>query len=189
MHEGRRHDLAVAALHTWSEHGYSQVSVRNVARRTRFSHGMVHYYFHSKDALVAECVRLITEAELFPSVSPGSEDAKGYSLEVAGAISESFRVHRRMHRIRFDLRNQSQFEPTLRSYSEEIETDREKWQLQLQHRYESLGRHFDPPFELLAEQIDALVERAVRNELLGEDLEVSAEQLRQDLLQVLPKAS
>lgn len=186
MHEARRYDLAIAALHTWSEHGYSQVSVRNVARRTRFSHGMVHYYFRSKDALVAECVRLITEEHIFPSVDAGSQDVAGYSRLLADAVSESFRASRRMHRIRYDLRNQSQFEQALRRYSDEIESSRQKWEQEVERRYESLGWHFAPPFELLAEQIDAIVERAMRDELLGGDLEATAERLRRDLLQVLP---
>jgi len=187
VHEGRRHDLAVAALHTWSEHGYSQVSVRNVAKRTRFSHGMVHYYFHSKDALVAECVRLITDAHIFASDSADVTDVTNYSRTLAAALSDSFRKNRRLHRIRYDLRNQSQFEPSLRDYAAEVEDDREKWQQEVQARYESLNWHFAPPFDLLAEQIDALIERAVRDELLGADLEDTAERLRQDLVQVLPK--
>lgn len=187
MHEGRRHDLAVAALHTWSEHGYSQVSVRNVAKRTRFSHGMVHYYFHSKDALVAECVRLITDAHIFAADGADAATVTDYSQTLADALSGSFRLNRRLHRIRYDLRNQSQFEPSLRDYAAEVEDDREKWQQEVQGRYESLGWRFDPPFELLAEQVDALIERAVRDELLGADLEGTAEHLRHDLLQVLPK--
>jgi len=187
MHEGRRRDLAVAALHTWSEHGYSQVSVRNVARRTRFSHGMVHYYFHSKDALVAECVRMIADAHIFASDGAEAADVTDYSHKLAAALSESFRANRRMHRIRYDLRNQSQFERSLREYAAEVEDGRERWQQDVQQRYEAMGWRFEPPFELLAEQVDALLERAVRDELLGADLADTTEQLRRDLLQILPK--
>ncbi|RNI19007.1 TetR/AcrR family transcriptional regulator [Flexivirga caeni] len=187
VHAGRRHDLAVAALHTWSEHGYSQVSVRNVARRTRFSHGMVHYYFQSKDALVAECVRLIADAHIFAADCSGAAGVTDYSGRLAGALSESFRTHRRLHRVRYDLRNQSQFEPRLRPFAAVVEDDRARWQRDVQRRYEALGWHFDPPFELLAEQVDALVERAVRADLLGSDLDNAAAELHEDLLRVLPK--
>jgi AcrR family transcriptional regulator len=187
MHEGRRRDLAVAALHTWSEHGYSQVSVRNVARRTRFSHGMVHYYFHSKDALVAECVRMIAEAHIFAAEGTEADGVTEYSRKLADALSDSFRSKRRLHRIRYDLRNQSQFERSLRAYAAEVEDGRERWQKEVQRRYEAMGWTFDPPFELLAEQIDALLERAVRDELLGAGLTETTEQLRRDLLQILPR--
>lgn len=187
MHEGRRRDLAAAALQTWSEYGYSQVSVRNVARRTRFSHGMVHYYFHSKDALVAECVRMLTDAKIFPSGCPTATDVTTYSQTLAESISDSFRRNRRMHRIRFDLRNQSQFEPSLRKYSTEVETERAQSQQLVRSGYQSLGWQFDLPFDLLAEQIDGLVERAVRDELLDGDLDQVTKQLHDDLLQVLPK--
>ncbi|HWC24737.1 MAG TPA: TetR/AcrR family transcriptional regulator [Flexivirga sp.] len=187
VHEGRRHDLAVAALHTWSEYGYSQVSVRNVARRTRFSHGMVHYYFQSKDALVAECVRIIRDSQIFSAGEGKVGDITSYSQLVADTICESFRKNRRLHRIRFDLRNQSQFEPALRVYADEIEEAYTAAKDAVRERYESLGWTFDPPFELLAAQVDALRERAVRAELLGEDLEDVVRTMHDDLLQVLPK--
>ncbi|MFC6704770.1 TetR/AcrR family transcriptional regulator [Flexivirga alba] len=187
VHEGRRHDLAVAALHTWSEYGYSQVSVRNVARRTRFSHGMVHYYFQSKDALVAECVRIIRDSQIFGAGTANAGDITSYSQLVADTICESLRKNRRLHRIRFDLRNQSQFEPSLRIYADEIEGEYAATKDAVRARYESLGCTFDPPFELLATQVDALRERAVRDELLGEDLEDAVSTMRADLLRVLPK--
>lgn len=187
MHEGRRHDLAVAALHTWSEYGYSQVSVRNVARRTRFSHGMVHYYFRSKDALVAECVRIVRDSQIFGSGNAKAGDITSYSRLVADAICESFRTNRRLHRIRFDLRNQSQFEPALRAYADDIETAYAAATGAVRERYESLGCTFDPPFELLAAQVDAVRERAVREELLGADLEDAVAAMHADLLKVLPK--
>lgn len=187
VHEGRRRDLAVAALHTWSEYGYSQVSVRNVARRTRFSHGMVHYYFRSKDALVAECVRIIRDSQIFSAGNGSPDDVTSYSRLVADTICESLRTNRRLHRIRFDLRNQSQFEPGLRCYADEIEEAYAAAKQAVRERYESLGWVFDPPFELLAAQVDALRERAVRDELLGQDLDDVVATMHADLLRVLPK--
>lgn len=188
VHEGRRHDLAVAALHTWSEYGYSQVSVRNVARRTRFSHGMVHYYFQSKDALVAECVRIIRDSQLFSACNTNAVDVTSYSQLTADTICDSFRKNRRLHRIRFDLRNQSQFEPALRIYADEIEEAYAAAKNSIREHYESLGWTFDPPFELLAAQVDALRERAVRAELLGDDLDDVVKTMHADLLRVLPKS-
>lgn len=187
IHQGRRHDLTVAALHTWSEYGYSHVSVRNVARRTRFSHGMVHYYFRSKDALVAECVRMIHESDIFAADAADPTDVTSYSQAVADRVCDSLRTHRRMHRIRFDLRNQSQFEPELRRYADEIEHSHEAAEDAVRARYEQLGWSFDPPFELLAAQIDALRERAVRDNLLGDDLERTVSRMHDDLLLVLPR--
>lgn len=186
VHQGRRHDLAVAALHTWSEYGYSHVSVRNIARRTRFSHGMVHYYFRSKDALVAECVRMIQESHIFGADVSAAGDVPAVSRIVADAICDSLRTHRRLHRIRFDLRNQSQFERELRGYALEVEHAHDVAVQAIRRRYETLGWTFDPPFELLAIQVDALRERAVRADLLGDDLPVAVTQLRTDLLRVLP---
>lgn len=186
IHEGRRHDLAVAALHTWSEYGYSHVSIRNVARCTRFSHGMVHYYFRSKDALVAECVRMIRETGIFGVDAADSTDVTSYSHALADGVCDSLRTNRRLHRIRFDLRNQSQFEAELRSYADEIEQEHAAAADRVRQRYESLGWAFDPPFELLVVQVDALRERAVRDDLRGADPEQAVSRVHDDLLQVLP---
>ena len=189
MHEGRRRDLATAALQTWSEHGYAQVSVRNVARRTRFSHGMVHYYFHSKDALVGECVKLICEAQIFSACDVVATDITSYSQQVAESISESFRVNRRFHRIRFDLLNQSLFEPSLRPHAADLDRVYAACRERLHQSYVALGWEFDPPFELLAQHIDALVARAVRDEILHGDLPSTTARLREELHHILPKDS
>ncbi|WP_265442707.1 TetR/AcrR family transcriptional regulator [Flexivirga meconopsidis] len=185
-HRGRRHDLAVAALQTWSEHGYSHVSVRNVARRTRFSHGMVHYYFSSKDALVAECVRMLSNNHTFDTAGlDEAVDVTSYSAGLAAAIASSFRENRQMHRIRYDLRNQSQFDSTLRTYADELEKIRYERNDKIEQRYREFGWTFDPPFALLAAQVDALIERAVREDSFGAP--DAADQLYQDLLQILPR--
>ncbi|NNG38362.1 TetR family transcriptional regulator [Flexivirga sp. ID2601S] len=173
-------------MQTWSEHGYSHVSVRNVARRTRFSHGMVHYYFSSKDALVAECVRMLSSNHTFAAADlEGAHDLTSYSERLAAAIAGSFRENRQMHRIRYDLRNQSQFDPALRSYADELEKIRFERNEQIERRYREFGWTFDPPFSLLAAQIDALIERAVREDSFGA-LDAAAD-LHRDLLQILPK--
>ena len=57
----------------------------------------------------------------------------------------------------------------------------------VRERYESLGWTFEPPFELLAAQIDAFRERAVREELLGADLEDAVAAMHADLLKILPR--
>lgn len=185
-HQGRRRDLVTAALQTWSEHGYSQVSVRNVARRTRFSHGMVHYYFSSKQALVAECVRLLSQGCSLSS--PELDDAASIeqlSVAFADQVSRSLTSDRQLHRIRYDLRNQSQFDRALRPYAEQLEAMWWGCVAEVRPRYEALGWQFDPAFEVLAAQLDGLLERAVRAESF-EEPDADGE-LRTALLQTLPR--
>src|SRR3982751_4454704 len=51
----RRNQLAESALRTLGELGYARTSLREIANNSDFSHGVVHYYFSDKLALIAFC--------------------------------------------------------------------------------------------------------------------------------------
>ena len=53
----RRAELVEAALQTLAEMGYARTSLREIAQKSRFSHGAIHYYFSDKVDLIAYCVR------------------------------------------------------------------------------------------------------------------------------------
>ena len=50
--EARRAELADAALATLGELGYARTSLREIAQKTEFSHGVLHYYFRDKNELI-----------------------------------------------------------------------------------------------------------------------------------------
>src|SRR5919107_3975082 len=56
--EERRTQLAQSALETLGELGYARTSLREIAQNSEFTHGVVHYYFSDKVALITHCVRL-----------------------------------------------------------------------------------------------------------------------------------
>ena len=53
----RRIELAEAALETLAELGYARTSLREIAQKSEFTHGVLHYYFSDKEDLITHCVR------------------------------------------------------------------------------------------------------------------------------------
>jgi AcrR family transcriptional regulator len=53
----RRIELAEAALETLAELGYAKTSLREIAQKSEFTHGVLHYYFRDKVDLICCCVR------------------------------------------------------------------------------------------------------------------------------------
>jgi TetR/AcrR family transcriptional repressor of bet genes len=53
----RRRDLIEAAYQTFLEHGLNGMTVVRIGERAGMSHGIVNYYFKSKDELVSAVVR------------------------------------------------------------------------------------------------------------------------------------
>jgi TetR/AcrR family transcriptional repressor of bet genes len=53
----RRRDLIEAAYQTFLEHGFNGMTVVRIGERAGMSHGIVNYYFKSKDELVTAVVR------------------------------------------------------------------------------------------------------------------------------------
>jgi len=53
----RRQDLIEAAYQTFLEHGFTGMTVVRIGERAGMSHGIVNYYFKSKDELVSAVVR------------------------------------------------------------------------------------------------------------------------------------
>ena len=53
----RRAELAGAALQALGELGYARTSLREIAQNSRFSYGVLHYYFADKLELILYCVK------------------------------------------------------------------------------------------------------------------------------------
>ncbi len=53
----RRHDLIEAAYLTFLEHGLSGMTMARIGEKAGMSHGIVNYYFKSKDELLSAVVR------------------------------------------------------------------------------------------------------------------------------------
>jgi AcrR family transcriptional regulator len=119
----RRAQLAASALQTLSELGYARTSLRDIAQNSEFSHGVLHYYFNDKVDLIiqsvkqykAECVKRYDEA--VATARTATELKHGFSAVLAGTLRDDAS----MHRLWYDLRNQSLFEESFRADVLEID--------------------------------------------------------------------
>ena len=121
--EERRRELADAALLALADLGYARTSLRTIAEHTKFSHGLLHYYFADKVELITYCVRRY-KAACVQRYEGGVGEA-ATAGELAGACADGLAVALGeaplMHRMWYDLRTQSMFEEAFRDDVAEID--------------------------------------------------------------------
>ena len=108
----RRDQLAAAALQTLAEQGYANTSLRDIAQNSDFSHGVLHYYFADKFELITYCVRQYKAQcvkrydSIVATASTPDELRTGFGAAMAGTLRDDAALHR----LWYDLRNQSTFD-------------------------------------------------------------------------------
>jgi TetR/AcrR family transcriptional repressor of bet genes len=144
-HEDRRDQLAESALVTLGKLGYAKTSLREIAQHSPFSHGVVHYYFSSKEELITYCVRYYkrTCVTRYDAIVDSSTSAEELQTRFAAKLAETIREEGPMHQLWYDLRNQSMFEPALREVVLEIDGQLEQMIWRVVSRYSELARR--PP--------------------------------------------
>ncbi|WP_326946935.1 MULTISPECIES: TetR/AcrR family transcriptional regulator [unclassified Amycolatopsis] len=121
--EERRRELADAALLALADLGYARTSLRTIAEHTKFSHGLLHYYFADKVELITYCVRRYKAACVqryeggVGEVATPAELAAACADGLAAALADA----PLMHRLWYDLRSQSMFEEAFRDDVAEID--------------------------------------------------------------------
>ena len=133
----RRAQLADAALQTLAELGYARTSLREIAQNSQFSHGVLHYYFSDKQDLLTHCVRqyeaaCVTRYDEIVATAGSAEELK---REFSAAMAQTLRTDAPMHRLWYDLRNQSLFEESFRADVLEIDQRREEMIWRVISRY------------------------------------------------------
>jgi AcrR family transcriptional regulator len=133
----RRAELAAAALQTLAEFGYARTSLRDIAQNSNFSHGVLHYYFSDKIELITYCVRqykaeCVTRYDNIVATAGSAQQLRrGFGAAMAGTL----RQDAQMHRLWYDLRNQSLFEESFRADVREIDQSLERmiWRIVSKH--------------------------------------------------------
>jgi AcrR family transcriptional regulator len=133
----RREQLADAALVTLAELGYARTSLREIAQNSEFSHGVLHYYFSDKADLITQCVRqynayCVTRYDQIVATSQSAAELKG---DFAAGLAKTLREDTSMHRLWYDLRTQSLFEPAFQADVAEIDQALERmiWRIVTQY--------------------------------------------------------
>src|SRR5215468_492891 len=139
--DARRDELAESALETLGDLGYARTTLRQIASKSPFSHGVVHYYFKDKLELVIYSVRYYKArcVTRYDSVVADSTTADGLLDAFAARLAETIREEAPMHRLWYDLRTQSMFEEALRDTITEIDAALEAMIWRVIDRYATLA--------------------------------------------------
>jgi AcrR family transcriptional regulator len=191
----RRAQLAESALRTLSELGYAKTSLREIAQNSEFSHGVLHYYFSDKIDLILQGVRqykavCVTRYDAIVETATSSPQLRS---GFAAALAETLVADGTMHRLWYDLRSQSLFEPSLRPDVTEIDAKLEQMIYRIVSRYAELA---DLPLAVSSPVayalFDGLFQQALLHHLSGDvdaarNLEHQAGQVLDDLVLAAPR--
>lgn len=139
--EGRRTQLAMDTLHTLAELGYARTSLREIAQNSELSHGVLHYYFADKRDLITHAVRQYESVcvtrydEVVASSTTAGELRSGFVVTVCTTL----KADAPLHRLWYDLRNQSLFDESFRSDVLEIDERRKAMIWRVVSRYAELS--------------------------------------------------
>ncbi len=170
--EARRTELAVATLHTLAELGYARTSLREIAQKSEFSHGVLHYYFTDKRDLVTEAVRqyeavCVTRYDEVVATSTTAAQLRDQFTEM---FFQTLRQDAPLHRLWYDLRDESLFDESFRKDVLEIDGRREAMIWRVISRYTELrgGTPTTSPATAYA-MLDGIFQRALLCALSGLD--------------------
>jgi AcrR family transcriptional regulator len=182
----RRAQLAESALQALSELGYARTSLREIAQKSDFSHGVLHYYFADKVELLTYAVRQFEEVcvtrydDVVAAANSAADLKRGFGAAMAGTL----RADAVMHRLWYDLRNQSLFEESFRADVLDIDEQREAMVWRVVERYAEFAgvpALVTPPVAYAT--FDGLFQRALLQHLAGQD--GAAEDLEQSVSRLL----
>ena len=186
----RRDQLAEAARQTLAELGYANTSLRDIAQNSEFSHGVLHYYFADKFELITFCVRQYKAecVQRYDSIVATAATPAVLGTEIGAAMARTLRDDAGMHRLWYDLRNQSQFDEAFRPDVTEIDQSIERMIWRIVSRFAELAGR--PPAVspkvayALADGLfqHALLAHLAGNAAAGEELDASVRLLLPSLV-------
>jgi AcrR family transcriptional regulator len=183
----RRDQLAAAALRTLAELGFVNTSLRDIAQHSDFSHGVLHYYFANKSELITHCVRqykaeCVTRYDAIVTTATAADELLfGFGATMAGTLRDDVA----MHRLWYDLRNQSLFEEEFRGDVAEISDSLERLIWRIVTRYAELSERdlaVTPAFTYAL--LDGVFQHALLRHLGGDP--AAAADLDEHVRQILP---
>lgn len=182
----RRSQLASVALHTLARLGYARTSLRDIAQNSEFSHGVLHYYFSNKQELLMESVRQY-EAQCvtrYDDIVASARSSAELRHDFSAAMANTLVTDATMHRLYYDLRNQSMFEESFRAEVLEIDQRREGMIWNVVSRYAGLtGITLDSSPAVTYAIFDGIFQHALLRHLAGHG--DAASELRDNVAHIL----
>jgi len=183
----RRIELAEAALATLAELGYARTSLREIAQKSDFTHGVLHYYFSDKFDLICCSVRHY-KAKCVTRYDQITATAKSRSELLDGfldKLGETIRTEAHMHRLWYDLRAKALFEDAFRDDVTAIDKSLEDMMWRVVSRFAELGRKtpaISP--EALYALFDGLFQKCLLRHLSGDAQAIP--ELQAEIRRLLP---
>lgn len=177
--EARRGELADATLETLGELGFARTSLREIAQKTAFSHGVLHYYFRDKIELITYCVRRYKEhcVTRYDEIVTQSSSADELAGLFADALVGTMLDDTAMHRLWYDMRSQAMFEQALQPTVVDLDRQLEEMIWRVVSRYAELGDTEPAVSSVTAYSVfDGLFENCLIRHLAGD--RGAAERLR-----------
>jgi AcrR family transcriptional regulator len=168
----RRAQLAASALLTLSELGYARTSLREIAQNSDFSHGVLHYYFRDKVDLITFCVRQYKAecVQRYDQVVATSATADELRAGFGKAMVDTLVEDATMHRLWYDLRNQSLFEESFREDVQQIDQSLERMIWRIVSTYAELaGLGLAVSSRLAYALFDGVFQQSLLRHLAGDD--------------------
>ncbi|MDD2868353.1 TetR/AcrR family transcriptional regulator [Neomegalonema sp.] len=169
--ESRRMALAEAALKTLAELGYARTSLRDIADKSEFTHGVLHYYFKDKTDLICCAMRQYKAvcATRYDQVTIRAGTPGELIEGVAAKLAETLREDALNHRLWYDLRAQAMFEEAFQADVLEIDQRLEKMVWRIGARLSELsGSSIGLSPAALYGLFDGLFQRSLLRHLTGE---------------------
>ncbi|GAB4007085.1 TetR/AcrR family transcriptional regulator [Nocardioides ultimimeridianus] len=169
--DARREVLAESALAALGDLGYARVSLREIAARSDLSEEVVEDSFDDKVDLIIFCVRhyKLSCVHRYDTVVAESTTAEEVAAGFANKLVETLLDEAPMHRLWYDLRTQSLFEPAFREVVLEIEGWLSEMIWRVVERYAELGGHELGLSEAVTYGVfDGIFQRALLGHLFGQ---------------------
>ena len=182
----RRAELAAATLKTLSEVGYARTSLREIAQHSKFSHGVLHYYFRDKLDLITYCVREYKAicVPRYDDVVASATTAQELEQGFLAKLSQTLTQEPDLHRLWYDLRTQSMFEPSFRDDVAAIDLSLERMIWRIVSRLAELtGATPAISSSAMYAVFDGMFQQALLRQLAGDP--AAATRLQADVRQVV----
>lgn len=163
--------MATAALDALAELGYARTSLREIAQKSQFSHGVLHYYFSDKTELLTHAVQLYEAicVTRYDDVVASSQTADELRAAFSALIAGTLQADVALHRLWYDVRNQGLFEESFRSDVVDIDKRREVMIGNVVSRYAELrGERLVISEALAYAAFDGLFQRALLQHHAGQ---------------------
>ena len=111
-YDTRKDELACFAIEVLKERGYANTRLRDIAKYSSMSLGMLHYYFEDKVELISYCVQKYKQDFIhqMDKILQASDSSSKVIHEFSKGLSLTILSNAEKHRLWYDIRSQAMFD-------------------------------------------------------------------------------